>query len=341
MGTCSSKDAGTKEGRQKAKGAPKGNGKPKVHTINSYTKNKAMHLQLIPTLPDDKDSAGCDVVIQAGRYGSKWIRLLEDFQTVPSAADLTRWLDEAQDTSSAVYFALPQKALNDPAIHELMTVINSRHYKFYTCYNIGDYMTNELIWYKWTAPLPDRVPRYASSIEGGGVVVVSPDESEVLLAEDYGRWGRCGGACEPGENVLECALRECEEETQCQIDSSIPPLLGLVYNQPNARDGIINDHFMLFIVRAKSTDLVVDKTELTDARWFPIAELVKIWDEYEKNHNSNEPIPDRLECKPMANSGDAFVIGTMELECCSRYVKKKVFTGKWVNTKHSKQRLQF
>ena len=49
---------------------------------------------------------------------------------------------------------------------------------------------------------------YATSIEGGGVMVLSPDEKKVMLVYEYGRYGRCGGAVNPGESTLQAALRE-------------------------------------------------------------------------------------------------------------------------------------
>jgi hypothetical protein len=40
--------------------------------------------------------------------------------------------------------------------------------------------TRELIYYRWSDPKrPDMVPPYATSIEGGGLIVLSPDESKV------------------------------------------------------------------------------------------------------------------------------------------------------------------
>ncbi len=37
------------------------------------------------------------------------------------------------------------------------------------------------------------MPSYATSIEGGGMIVLSPDETKVLLVHELGRWVFPGG----------------------------------------------------------------------------------------------------------------------------------------------------
>ena len=49
------------------------------------------------------------------------------------------------------------------------------------------------------------------------------------------------------------------------------------YNQQASRDGLINDHFIFFIFKAKSTTVVVDEHELDGCRWFEIKKLVAGW----------------------------------------------------------------
>ncbi len=55
------------------------------------------------------------------------------------------------------------------------------------CFQNHEPSTHELIYYRWSDPKrPDMVPPYATSIEGGGLIVLSPDESKVTRAV-------CGG----------------------------------------------------------------------------------------------------------------------------------------------------
>merc|ERR1712183_927867 len=156
---------------------------------------------------------------------------------------------ECEDNKSgAVYVAIPQPLVSA----DMISVVLGRSYKFHHYH--GE--TDELVWYRWTREgMKDRVPAYATSIEGGGSLILSPDEKKVLLVFEYGRWGRVGGAVDPGESCLEAALRECHEETGIELDDSFQPLLGIGYQQPRSRDGAVNDHFLLFIVRAKSSGI--------------------------------------------------------------------------------------
>ena len=152
-----------------------------------------------------------------------------------------------------------QTTLAEAGAHLLMGAVQSRGYRFYHYHPD----TNEMIWYKWCTALPDLVPAYATSIEGGAVLVLSPDRSQVLLVWERGRlylqlpciiytccyrWGCPGGAVDMGESCLEGAIRECKEEVDqlptipgliavpqvgLEIDVvNFAPLLAAAYNQP-------------------------------------------------------------------------------------------------------------
>ena len=66
---------------------------------------------------------------------------------------------------------------------------------------------------------------------GVGVIIVDK-EDRILLEKrsDNGMWGVPGGAIEPGESVINAAIREVKEETN--LDIEIDGLLG-IYSEPS------------------------------------------------------------------------------------------------------------
>jgi len=65
-----------------------------------------------------------------------------------------------------------------------------------------------------------------------GVGIIIPDMTNRLLLErrsDNGMWGLTGGGIEPGESVIDAAVRETKEETG--LDIQIIRLIG-VYSKP-------------------------------------------------------------------------------------------------------------
>jgi len=66
---------------------------------------------------------------------------------------------------------------------------------------------------------------------GVGVIIVDK-EDRILLEQrsDNGMWGIPGGAIEPGESVINAAIREVKEETN--LDIEIDGLLG-IYSEPS------------------------------------------------------------------------------------------------------------
>jgi 8-oxo-dGTP pyrophosphatase MutT (NUDIX family) len=202
--------------------------------------------------------------------------------------------DSVAKKSGAVYVGLPQSFVGNSSStngRDCLALLLSDKSNFgsdgkpFQFYNF-DPNTNELLYKKWCrvsrngSPTTDMVPPYATSIEGGGCLVLSPDGTEVMLVHEYGRWGRCGGAVDPGESSLETALREVVEETAVELNlesDRAPVRIGLCYHQPRSRDGRVNDNFLLFIVYAKSKALKIDEKEISGARWFSVEKLVGEW----------------------------------------------------------------
>lgn len=103
-----------------------------------------------------------------------------------------------------------------------------------------------------------------------GAAAVIPDaQGRVLLVQhSYGmlNWEIPGGMAEPGESVLETALREVREETGLFVE---PRRLTGIYYEPH------NDfHHFVFLCRRldETTQLTLEPAEITDAGyWEPSA----------------------------------------------------------------------
>jgi hypothetical protein len=168
----------------------------------------AYRVQLTPS--DVPCSA--DLLIQAWLYNSLFVRV----RSSTLARDELDYVLQQREPAvrGALYCAIPEYCFQ-PAF---AVMLRSRGYAFWN----HEPTTNELIYYKWCGPQPDMVPHYSTSIEGGGLIALSPDESKVLLVFELGRWCFPGGAVEFNETCQEAALREAKEETGVQIDHAFP-----------------------------------------------------------------------------------------------------------------------
>ena len=103
-----------------------------------------------------------------------------------------------------------------------------------------------------------------------GAAAVIPDaQGRVLLVQhSYGmlNWEIPGGMAEPGESVLETALREVREETGLFVE---PRRLTGIYYEPHE-----DFHHFVFLCRRldETTQLTLEPAEITDAGyWEPSA----------------------------------------------------------------------
>ena len=131
------------------------------------------------------------------------------------------------------------------------------------------------VYYRWLGdPAHDMVPGYATSIEGVGALVLSPDETKVLLVWEYGSWKHVGGAIDEGESVLTTLARECREEVGIELDAAFAPVSVGGWQISRARDDVVNDNFRAFVVRAASEEVHCDMNEISQAKWFDAKELL-------------------------------------------------------------------
>eukprot|EP00041_Stephanoeca_diplocostata_P009230 m.140344 g.140344 ORF g.140344 m.140344 type:complete len:236 (+) comp17660_c0_seq3:170-877(+) len=159
------------------------------HFKNAFRQTNAYHVQLIPQVPKYadaevcRDHIGAEVIVQNGPYKSKWLRVM--WVNCSGNSDciddiLAELEDIEKNATGAVYITIPNRAITQSTpdgIGRLLQAIVGRGMTFYTQSSHQD-----LIWYKWCNPdVPNLVPTYATSIEGAGVLMLSPDETEVLL----------------------------------------------------------------------------------------------------------------------------------------------------------------
>ena len=116
------------------------------------------------------------------------------------------------------------------------------------------HVPGQLVYYKWMGEQysHDRVPSYATSIEGVAAVVLSPDEQRILLIWEYGHWKLVQGAVDPGESKLFTVGREMREEVGIEVDHSFTAKYLGGWQKSKARDYLINDNLSCFAMRAKA-----------------------------------------------------------------------------------------
>ena len=138
--------------------------------------------------------------------------------------------------------------------------------------------TNEFVYLVWNNPSSsNKVPPFCTAYEGCSVVVLSPDETEVLLVLERGGWKLVSGVVEQGESALEACAREVEEETGVEVESrgGSTGFVGYYHMTYGRPDGTSDVHYC-FTARAKARieyDRAKTDGEISDFRWFPIRTL--------------------------------------------------------------------
>ncbi len=112
----------------------------------------------------------------------------------------------------------------------------------------------------------DHYPRIAPA----AIVLVHDDESRLLLTHVGNRpfWALVAGFLEAGETLEECAAREVREETGVAIDE-----VRYFGSQPWPFPSQV---MVGFTARHAGGEIVVDRKELDEARWFPAGALPAI-----------------------------------------------------------------
>ena len=126
---------------------------------------------------------------------------------------------------------------------------------------------------RWCGRGGDRVPSFATSGEGVGVVLLSPDECSVLLVLENGNWKTVTGTVDTGEGVLSAAIRELSEEVGARVDSSFEARYVGGWHIASRTDCRVNDTMHIIVLRAQSLEFCVDEDEISLAKWFRFDDL--------------------------------------------------------------------
>ncbi len=105
-----------------------------------------------------------------------------------------------------------------------------------------------------------------------GVVLGIVKDGKILLIKRnrkpfLGLWALPGGKIEYGEHIDEAALREAREETG--LDVEFKGMRGVV-SEHILSDGMVSDHFILFVCRLEPPDTNHTDSPEGELRWFSI-----------------------------------------------------------------------
>lgn len=142
-----------------------------------------------------------------------------------------------------------------------------------------EHATSEFVYYCWPGkPEDDKVPGYATSVEGSSGLLLSTDESKIMLVWERGNWQTPSGAVDPGEGKLAALEREMREEVNVTLDLSWPPHFVGGYQHSRARDNMVNDNFTAFLAKVASDEFTADMAEIKLAAWFDWRDLLQKWE---------------------------------------------------------------
>jgi 8-oxo-dGTP pyrophosphatase MutT (NUDIX family) len=105
-------------------------------------------------------------------------------------------------------------------------------------------------------------------IAGGGLVL--NDAGELLMIFRRGKWDLPKGKLDAGETILECAIREVQEETGLQqIEHG--ELIGITYHEyfdPYLKEEVIKESHW-YAMRVRGTQTLTPQTEedITEIKW--------------------------------------------------------------------------
>ena len=168
--------------------------------------------QLSPPLPQAGSSKGAiandasGIHWQRGAYGSWWLRLGCAGNSLPKTEQVSTALDEmlsrAKADKAAAYVGV-QELEAEPNITALLRARGFRYHHFapnkkraHSSAGGSGYEIGEHVYYQWMGdPSHDMVPSYATSIEGVGALILSPDEKRVLLVWECARDQQPHGPC--------------------------------------------------------------------------------------------------------------------------------------------------
>lgn len=126
-------------------------------------------------------------------------------------------------------------------------------------------------------------------LSAGGIIFFEDNENkniEILMIEDKcHRWTFPKGKIEEGETYKETAMREILEETGIEGEV-VKPLNKVCYNYFHSLHDKVEKEVYYYLVKARSKDIIVQKSEINSAKWFNLKEAQKIQKDYGYSNNS-------------------------------------------------------
>ncbi|XP_018323815.1 nudix hydrolase 8 isoform X2 [Agrilus planipennis] len=124
--------------------------------------------------------------------------------------------------------------------------------------------------YKW---LPSQeicnLPTFANTLVGVGAVVINNNNEILVVSEkfyDRPHWKLPGGYVEPGENLIDAAIREVQEETG--IDTEFISLLTLRHGHFGLFD--CSDMYFVLALKPLTQNIVKCEREINFCEWMDI-----------------------------------------------------------------------
>ncbi|KAF5291490.1 hypothetical protein FQR65_LT01802 [Abscondita terminalis] len=126
---------------------------------------------------------------------------------------------------------------------------------------------------KWLSDETDLTPHYAHTLIGVGAVVIKSDEV-LVVKEKYGfndNWKLPGGYVEPGENIVDAAIREVYEETNIETE------FNSILNLRHAHGGSwgCSDMYVVVCLNPLTVDIVKCDREIKESKWMKLDEYLQ------------------------------------------------------------------
>ncbi|XP_004524916.1 nudix hydrolase 8 isoform X2 [Ceratitis capitata] len=146
--------------------------------------------------------------------------------------------------------------------------------------------SSSVVMYRW---LPTEeyanIPTFCHTMLGVGGLVVNDNDEVLVVSDRYAlianSWKLPGGYVEPGEELVNAAIREVKEETG--IDCVFRTVLSIRHSH----GGSFGCSDMYVVVALKPLNLEVHKCEreIAKAKWMPVAEYLQHPDVHETNRH--------------------------------------------------------
>eukprot|EP00300_Choanocystis_sp_HF-7_P002806 c12130_g1_i2.p1 GENE.c12130_g1_i2~~c12130_g1_i2.p1 ORF type:complete len:426 (-),score=91.02 c12130_g1_i2:80-1273(-) len=259
-----------------------------------------------PAGTDDKTSKAITVehrLLRPGMY-STWIRVLSaDIGPAQLASVLSRC--EESNSKGAIHVYLREKFIQ----RQLISQLKSQGYKFH--HYVEE--TQTFVYGKRPQDVEDGKELInASAKEMVGCIVVSPDEQQVLLVWEGGKWMYVTGCAITRENAIDATRRELRSQLNIEVDRESEPILVGGWNKAAGKFDCINELFSCFVVKATTTQLNIEDD--VHARWFHVAELLQLLDIVDQQFKEQG-------CEPQLDSAIEHPPGNLFSHLALRWIK--------------------